>query len=75
MTLTTMAEALGLKDTAALRRHITAGKLRATLMGKTWIVSPDEFRRYKASRRGRGRPPAREAHAEPVAMVRDGGIQ
>lgn len=57
MTLAQMAEALGLRDTAGLRRSIVAGRLRAELMGKTYIVKDAEVERYRRELLGkRGRP-------------------
>jgi excisionase family DNA binding protein len=58
MTLTEMAQSLGLKDATPLRRLCEAGKLRAEKKGKTWLVSLAEVERYRSERLGRrGRPP------------------
>lgn len=58
MTLTQMAEHLGLKDAAPLRRLCESGKLRAEKMGKTWLVPNEEVERYKRESLGkRGRRP------------------
>jgi hypothetical protein len=65
MTLAQMAEALGLRDTAGLRRSIAAGRLRAELMGKTYIVKDAEVERYRRELLGkRGRPRKPEGGTE-----------
>lgn len=57
MTLSQMAVSLGLRDTAGLRRSIAAGRLRAELMGKTYIVKDEEVERYRLETLGKpGRP-------------------
>lgn len=62
MTLAQMADELGLRDTAGLRRSIAAGRLRAELMGKTYIVAEAEVERYRRETLGKpGRP--RKSHS------------
>jgi len=57
MTLTEMAQRLGLKDPAGLRRLCEAGTLRAEKVGKTWLVTDAEVARYQREHSGkRGRP-------------------
>jgi excisionase family DNA binding protein len=57
MTLVEMAESLGLKDTAPLRRLCEAGKLAAIKKGRDWFVPIAEVERYRSERLGkRGRP-------------------
>jgi len=56
LTLAQAAEQLGLSPTT-LRNQVLAGKLRAELVGKTYVVTPAEVERYRAERLGRiGRP-------------------
>ena len=58
MTLVEMAQSLGLKDTAPLRRLCEAGRLRAEKKGRDWFVPLAEVERYRKERLGkRGRPP------------------
>lgn len=38
---------------ATLRAQVHNGKLRATLVGKTWVVTPREVERYRAESLGR----------------------
>ena len=52
MTLAAAGALLGL-DPATLRNQIHAGKLRGTLVGKTWVVTPREVERYRAESLGR----------------------
>lgn len=62
MKLLTLAEAgdrLGL-SAATLRRQVHNGRLRATLVGKTWTVTEREVERYRAESKGKpGRHAAR----------------
>lgn len=46
MTLAEMAERLGYKNGDGLRSQIRHGALVAEKIGKTWIVSDEEYRRY-----------------------------
>lgn len=62
MKLLTLAEAgdrLGL-SAATLRRQVHNGRLRATLVGKTWTVTEREVERYRAESLGK---PGRHAAA------------
>ena len=38
---------------ATLRSQVRAGRLRATLVGKTYVVTPREVERYRAESLGR----------------------
>jgi excisionase family DNA binding protein len=61
LTLTEAAEQLGV-TASTLRHQVQAGRLRARLLGKTYIVSPREVERYRATSLGRpGRPSHRAA--------------
>lgn len=53
MTLTQMAEKLGLKSTAALRRLCESGRIAAEKLGKTWLVEIREVERYKREQLGK----------------------
>jgi excisionase family DNA binding protein len=55
LTLTEMAEAIGVKSTTALRRLCESGALKAEKKGKTWLVHVRDVETYKR-RRKRGRP-------------------
>ncbi len=58
MTLTQMAERLGLKSTASLRLLCEAGRIEAEKLGKTWLVPDEEVERYRRESLGkRGRRP------------------
>lgn len=62
MKILTLAEAgdrLGL-SAATLRRQVHNGRLRATLVGKTWTVTEREVERYRAESLGK---PGRHAAA------------
>lgn len=67
MKILTLAEAgirLGL-SASTLRNQVKRGKLRATLIGKTWTVTEREVERYRAEHRGRvGRHATRSISAE-----------
>ncbi len=55
MALLTLAEAgdrLGL-SASTLRNQVKRGRLRATLVGKTWVVTERELERYRATSLGR----------------------
>lgn len=59
MTLTEMAERLGYKSGDGLRWQIHRGALRAELIGKTYVVSEEEYERYvreNAGQRGKRKP-------------------
>lgn len=61
LTLTEAAEELGLAATT-LRHQVQAGRLRARLVGKTYVVTPREVERYRREHLGRiGRPSHRPA--------------
>lgn len=58
MTLNEAAESLGVAP-ATLRHQIRNQRLQATKVGRDWMVSEGEIRRYAATSRGRpGRRPA-----------------
>ena len=55
MKILTLAEAgdrLGL-SASTLRNQVHAGRLRATLIGKTWTVTEREVERYRAESLGK----------------------
>ena len=55
----TLAEAAELLDRSAstLRNQVKAGRLRARLIGKTWITTRGEIERYRLESLGQpGRP-------------------
>jgi excisionase family DNA binding protein len=58
LTLTEAAERLGLAA-STLRHQVQAGRLRARLIGKTYVVTAREVERYRATSLGR---PGRPAH-------------
>jgi excisionase family DNA binding protein len=61
LTLTEAAARLGLAA-STLRHQARAGRLRATLFGKTYVVSEREVERYRREQLGRpGRPSHRVA--------------
>lgn len=61
LTLSEAAEDLGLAATT-LRHQVHAGRLRARLVGKTYVVSPREVERYRREHLGKpGRPTHRPA--------------
>ena len=61
LTLTEAADELGLAATK-LRHQVHAGRLRARLVGKTYIVTPGEVERYRREHLGKpGRPSHRPA--------------
>jgi excisionase family DNA binding protein len=58
MTLAQAAEVVGLTP-RRLRALISAGTLRATKYGKTYVVTERELRRFQALERKPGRPAKR----------------
>jgi excisionase family DNA binding protein len=60
LTLREAAEQLGITaDT--LRAQVRRGRLRATKLGRDWLVEEAEVTRYKQTSLGRAGRPAREA--------------
>ncbi len=56
LTLTEAADELGLAA-STLRHQVQAGRLRARLVGKTYVVTPGEVERYRREHLGKaGRP-------------------
>jgi excisionase family DNA binding protein len=56
LTLTEAADQLGLAA-STLRHQVQAGRLRARLIGKTYVVTAREVERYRADHLGKpGRP-------------------
>jgi succinate dehydrogenase flavin-adding protein (antitoxin of CptAB toxin-antitoxin module) len=53
MTLTQMAEKLELKSASGLRWQVHRGILHADLIGKTYVVSDEEYERYKREHAGK----------------------
>jgi excisionase family DNA binding protein len=61
LTLTEAADQLGVAATT-LRHQVQAGRLRARLVGKTYVVTPAEVERYRREHLGKpGRPTHRPA--------------
>ena len=61
LTLTEAADELGLAS-STLRHQVQAGRLRARLVGKTYVVTPREIERYRREHLGKpGRPSHRAA--------------
>jgi excisionase family DNA binding protein len=61
LTLIEAADELGLAA-STLRHQVQAGRLRARLVGKTYVVSPREVERYRREHLGKlGRPSHRPA--------------
>ena len=61
LTLTEAAAQLGVAA-STLRHQVQAGRLRARLVGKTYVVTAGEVERYRATSLGRpGRPSHRPA--------------
>ena len=52
LTLAEAATRLGVSH-STLRNQVKNGRLRATLIGKTWVVTPREVERYRAESLGR----------------------
>ncbi len=61
MTLAEMAKRLGHKSADGLRWQVHRGILAAELIGKTYVVSEDEFDRYLREHAGK---PGRKAKAD-----------
>ena len=61
LTLSEAAARLGL-SASTLRHQVQAGRLRARLMGKTYVVTEREVKRYRATSLGK---PGRPSHARP----------
>ena len=61
LTLTEAADELGLAA-STLRHQVQAGRLRARLIGKTYVITEGELARYRAEHLGKpGRPSHRAA--------------
>ncbi len=61
LTLAEAAARLGL-SASTLRHQVQSGRLRARLIGKTYVVTPREVERYRRQHRGKpGRPSHRPA--------------
>jgi excisionase family DNA binding protein len=61
LTLAEAAEQLGLAA-STLRHQVQVGRMRARLMGKTYVVTQGEVERYRATSLGKpGRPSHRSA--------------
>jgi excisionase family DNA binding protein len=61
LTLTEAADQLGLAA-STLRHQVQAGRLGATLIGKTYVITERELARYRAESLGKpGRPSHRAA--------------
>ena len=65
MTIYSLTEAAALLGMAAstLRHQAQAGRLRASLVGKTWVVTSAEVERYR--RESLGRPGRPSQHGSP----------
>lgn len=64
ITLAQAASRLGVAP-STLRNQVKAGRLRASLVGKTWTVTEREVERYRAE--SLGRPGRRHAAASRMA--------
>ncbi len=62
LTLVEAAERLGISATT-LRHQVQAGRLRARLVGKTWVTTADEVERYCRESLGRRRTTLRQPPA------------
>ena len=61
LTLVEAADELGV-TASTLRHQVQAGRLRARLLGKTYVVTPREVERYRREHLGKpGRPSHRAA--------------
>jgi excisionase family DNA binding protein len=60
LTLTEAADRLGLAA-STLRHQVQAGRLRATLIGKGYVVTERELARYRAEHQGKPGRPTRAA--------------
>ncbi len=56
LTLSEMAQRLGYKNGDGLRSQIRYGVLRAEKIGKTWVVTEEEYARYRDEHAGRPGP-------------------
>jgi len=62
LTLAEMAHRLGYKNGDGLRSQIRHGVLHAEKIGKTWVVSEEEYACYRAEHAGKPGPkPKRDA--------------
>ncbi len=62
MTLAEMAARLGYKNGDGLRSQIRFGALTAEKIGKTWVVTDEEYERYLREHAGKpGRKPKQPA--------------
>jgi excisionase family DNA binding protein len=66
LTLTEAAAELGLAA-STLRHQVQAGRLRARLVGKTYVVSPREVDRYRREHLGK---PGRPSHSDAPPSAR-----
>jgi excisionase family DNA binding protein len=65
LTLAEAADELGLAA-STLRHQVQAGRLRARLVGKTYVITERELARYRAEHLGKpGRPSHRAAPPHP----------
>jgi excisionase family DNA binding protein len=58
MTLAEAADELGIAA-STLRHQASTGRLRARLIGKTWVTTRDEVERYRREQLGKVGRPAR----------------
>ncbi len=56
LTLSEMAARLGYKNGDGLRSQIRYGALKAEKIGKTWVVSEEEYARYREEHAGKPGP-------------------
>ncbi len=56
LTLSEMAQMLGYKNGDGLRSQIRHGVLRAEKIGKTWVVTEEEYTRYREEHAGKPGP-------------------
>jgi excisionase family DNA binding protein len=64
LTLTEAAGQLGLAA-STLRHQVQTGRMRARLMGKTYVVTEREVERYRASSLGKPGRPSHQAAPRP----------
>lgn len=67
ITLAEAAAQLGVAP-STLRGQVAKGRLRARLVGKTYLVTPEEVARYAAQSRGRSGRPRRAAASAALAQ-------
>jgi excisionase family DNA binding protein len=67
MTTKDAARALGLKTTGAVRQLILEDKLKATKIGRDWMIEESEIERFKQEPRKVGRPKKKTNVATNVA--------